>query len=953
MSNLEIPIATYRLQFNKKFRFSNARTLVPYLHQLGISDLYASPIFKARTGSLHGYDVTDPSKLNPELGTEEQFETLFQRMKHYGMGFLADIVPNHMAISNENHWWMDLLENGLNSPYASFFDINWNPINSIYKNKIIIPILDTPYCQAFKKQNISLKFDENGLFIHYKNFRLPLSISTYNLVLTNRMDILESAIDRNHPIFKQFKKIIKTIECLNSHGNIRPQNTDKIYHDRQIIKQKLWQIFNASPEIRTFISENITLFSNKKKDINSFYLLNNLLSQQIYQLVSWKTSHEQINYRRFFDIIDLIGIHVEIPQVFETTHAFILRLINEGKITGIRIDHIDGLINPLEYLSRFQHYANPKIKTNSKTPGIYMIVEKILSNDELLPHKWPVFGTTGYDFLNAVNAVFIDSKGMTNLGNSYSRFTGSQHTFDDITYNKKRQVAIELFPAELHALGRKLAYLYHHYQPATSLSLIELTNAIIEITANFPVYRTYTHNFHVSTQDRSCLEHAIKETQKRNPQQMFNALDFVGKILLLKFPKNFKLTQKNTWLHFVLKWQQFTGTIMAKGLEDTVFYNYNRLLSLNEVGGNPELNNLSVKNFHRFNLTRLSHYPHTMNTTATHDTKRGEDTRTRLNVLSEIPELWDRHLKKWNQWNQSEKKLVNGQLVPDSNMQVLLYQTMLGSWPLWQKEVPEFKKRLKLYIIKAAREAKVFTSWFSPDIKYESALLNFVEAILQTSDQNIFLRDFMQFQQQIAYYGVFNSLAQVLLKITSPGVPDFYQGTELWDFSLVDPDNRRPIDYQKRREIITEISRKEPSELLPMLHQILTSWKDGKIKFYLTYKALNYRQTNKEIFQKGNYIPLQANNNNSDHICAFARQQEKSWALTIVPRLMTKLVSIDSLPVGNQVWGQDLLILPKDAPENWFNVFTNEKLKIPASTKGLPLSDIFSLFPVALLVSNY
>ena len=793
MFNLRIPTATYRLQFNKRFRFEDARDLVPYLQQLGISDLYASPIFKARRGSSHGYDVTDPTRLNPELGTETDFEALVRELRNHKMGLLLDIVPNHMAASTENPWWMDFLDKGKESHYAGFFDSDW------------------------------LAFGE--------------------------------------------------------------------------------------------------------------------------------TEGYTAGYRRFFDIVDLVGIRVEKPDVFEAVHSLILRLITEGKITGLRIDHIDGLYDPSGYLSHLQHRINSQTgKTRSKA-GFYVLVEKILSGNESLPEGWVVSGTTGYDFTKIVNALFVDSSGTQALGEIYFRFTGSQVAFDNIVYEKKKQVTEELFPGEVRALGQYLTNLAQRDSLTANLSSKELTKALIEVTACLPIYRTYVRTTEVSPRDQVYLERALEEALRRNPDIDTLALDFLKRILTLDFSYQLPSEQKEAWLDFVLRWQQLTGAIMAKGYEDTALYCYNRLVSLNEVGSEPDSPGLSVSDFHRHVLARQERWPHTLNATSTHDTKRSEDVRARVNVLSEIPEEWESHLTRWRRWNEPKKELVNGLPVPEPNTEILLYQTLLGAWPLYEEEVPAFKQRLKAYMVKAVREAKVFTNWLSPNSDYEGALATFLESILDSTKDNDFLEDFWRFEKRIAYYGALNSLAQVLLKITSPGVPDFYQGTELWDFSLVDPDNRRPIDFERRMELLDSLIKQEAQGQQSLVKQLLNSWKDGRMKLYVTYKALNTRQAYKEVFLDGQYIPLNIKGQRCEYACAFARRKEEAWVLVIIPRLLTKLVRADTLPLGRRVWADDRLLLPEDAPEHWLNIFTGEKLKASDRGKELTLSEILRLFPVALLVS--
>jgi len=782
MPSLRIPTAAYRLQFSRRFGFEDARKLVPYLHRLGVTDLYASPILRARQGSSHGYDVTDPSHLNPELGTEAEFEALVQELSSHGMGLLLDIVPNHMAASLENPWWADVLEKGRDSPYAAFFDINWSPPGS----------------------------------------------------------------------------------------------------------------------------------------------------------------REKISYRRFFDISDLVGVRVEDPRVFEATHALVLRLVREGRVTGLRIDHIDGLYDPLGYLSRLQRRIKPEKGTHR--PGFYIVVEKILAGDEVLPAEWPVSGTTGYDFLNALNALFVDGEGVKVIDDCYSRFTGARPDFGDLVYEKKRQVMRELFAGEVKALGSELVNLV-----PKGLSGEEMTEALIEVTACLPVYRTYIRAARLSTQDRLYLERAAKEARRRNPA-LAGALDFLRQALTLDFPPDFNSEEKKGWLQFVLGWQQWSGAVMAKGVEDTALYLHHRLLSLNEVGGDPAHSGLSIGDFHRFNQWRLAHSPHSLNATSTHDTKRSQDVRARINVLSEIPGEWERHLARWSRCNQLKKRKVRGLAVPEPNTEVLLYQTLLGAWPLYREEVPEFKRRLSSYMVKAAREAKAFTSWLEPDAEYEVAVLDFIDSILESSPQNRFLPDFLRFQKRVAHYGFLNSLGQLLLKVASPGVPDFYQGMELWNLSLVDPDNRRPVDFQKRIKLLDGLIRQEAEGQPSLIGQLLKSWEDGRVKLYLTYKALNFRQSHKELFRDGDYLPLEIRGQRREHVCALGRHKAGRWALVAVPRLLTGLISAGALPLGEPVWGDDLLVLPRSATHEWLNVLTGET--ISGAAKGLPLSRVFSLFPVALLAES-
>ncbi|HET7854193.1 MAG TPA: malto-oligosyltrehalose synthase [Candidatus Methylomirabilis sp.] len=953
MTALRVPVATYRLQFNRSFRFEHARALVPYLHKLGVTDLYASPLFRARPGSGHGYDVTDPTRLNPELGTHEEFEALDQELKQFGMGLLLDIVPNHMAASPENPWWMDFLENGPSSPYAAFFEIVWHPTTArgVMEDKVLIPILGGPYGSVLENQEITLTLEESGFFVWYYEVKLPIDPKSYGRILTHRLGGLEQAIGADHPALQGFLRLVDAVEQLPDRTATGPEEIEVRRRDGGVIKRQLWHLYNAHPEIHQFLDDNVRIFNGTKGDPSSFDLLDALLADQAYWLAFWRVVTEKINYRRFFDISDLIGIRVQDPRVFEATHALVLRLAKEGKVTGLRIDHIDGLFDPLEYLRRLQGRIVPGVKGPGGPPSFYVLVEKILIGDEPLPEEWPVCGTTGYDFLNAMNELFVDQQGLKTLDAIYARFTGTQMTFKDVVYQQKKRVVEELFAGELRALGHHLGLLAEQYRHARYLSPKELMQALVEITACLPVYRTYIRGFEVPARDRPYIERTVEDARHRNPEVSTSVFNFLKRVLLLDLPTSLGVGEREAWLLFVMHWQQFAGPVMAKGLEDTACYIYNRLISLNEVGGDPEAQQLSVEAFHRYNGATRVRRPYTLNATSTHDTKRSEDVRARINVLAELPQAWARCLSRWSQWNRSKKRKVDGRPVPDPNEEMLLYQTLLGAWPLVEAEVPAFRERVKGYLIKAAREAKVHTSWINPQPGHESVLVAFVDAILRPSHRNKFLTDFLRSQGKIAFYGACNSLAQVLLKITAPGVPDLYQGTELWDFSLVDPDNRRPVDFGIRARLLEDLKRRETKDPLALVSDLLARWADGRIKLFVTAKALNFRATHSELFLKGNYLPLYARGKWKERVCAFARRSEEAWAVVAVPRLLTKLIKAGVFPLGGRVWGNGCLVLPEEAPGYWLNVLTDEAMEVSFAMgrKILPLKSIFRRFPVALL----
>jgi (1->4)-alpha-D-glucan 1-alpha-D-glucosylmutase len=945
-------MATYRLQLHKGFGFLEARSLLPYLKELGITTLYSSPLFKARRGSLHGYSVTNPLELNPELGSKAAFDHLVHKLKTHGMELLLDVVPNHMAMSPSNPWWMDVLENGPRSPYAVFFDIDWHPTKGTLVDRVLLPVLGKPFGQALEDQELQLSLGEDGFRINFYDYHFPLDPKTYGDILTCRLAKLENNLGEGHPAVLGLQGLITTIEhlpprTLTSSGKLKERLRKK-----EELQKRLWLLYQGAPEIKKFLDANIRLFNGRRGDAASFERLDTLLAQQPYRLAFWKVTLDIINYRRFFSINELIGIRVEDPRVFEATHALLFKLVSEGKASGVRIDHIDGLYDPLEYLLRLKERLTPKEGGAVNYPGFPIFVEKILSRNEPLPQDWPVCGTTGYDFLNMVNGVFVDDKGHRDLAALYSRVTGLKKSFADLVYDKKRLMIETLFGGEIESLGRELLMLAEQDRHAQDISHRALVRALEEVTAYLPIYRTYIRDYEVPERERRYLEATIAEARRRRPAPGAAAYDFLRRVLLLQFLPSFTAEKQESWLRFVRRWQQYTGAIMAKGLEDTALYVYNCLTSLNEVGS--EARPVTVTEFHRFNADRLAHWPRTMNATSTHDTKRSEDVRQRLNVLSEMPQQWEEHLTRWCHSNREHLLWLDQRRVPDPNEEVLLYQTMIGAWPLNEAEVKGFKERLKSHMIKAAREAKVYTRWIAPDHDHEEALLAFVGAVLEPETNNGFLEDFRKLQEQVAYFGALNSLSQVVLKVVSPGVPDFYQGTEIWDFSLVDPDNRRPVDYDRRRALLKELQHLEAKSPEALWPRLLSQWRDGAIKLFVTAKALNCRREQSALFREGDYLPVMSRGSRRRHIVACARRRGKNWVLAVVPRLVSQLTATSQPPLGPGVWGKEKLPLPPGAPEVWQEVFTGEAIRgSGAGTEpALPLAEIFRYLPVALLTGR-
>ena len=948
MTGFRVPAATYRLQFHHGFRFIAAQALVPYLHDLGISDIYASPFFKARRRSLHGYSVTNPLEINPELGSRVSFRALRRVLKSRGMGLLLDIVPNHMASSHDNPWWMDVLENGAASPFAIFFDIDWDPPSGVLEGRVLQPVLGSPYSQVLENQEIKLGYGEEGFSVHYYEHKFPLDPKSYGLILTHRLETLIREMGEGSSGILSFLDLLSWIEYLAPRSLRSKRKLLERHRQKEILKNALWLLYQSNSLIKTFIDENIAIFNGRPGDPESFDLLDRLLKLQPYRLAYWRVSLDMINYRRFFSVNDLIGLRVEDPQVFEASHSLLFSLLRAGKIAGVRIDHIDGLYDPLAYLQRLQSHLAPGDKAPAARENLYVVVEKILAADEPLPPDWPVAGTTGYDFLNMVNGLFIDASGYKEVQRVYNHFVKPDLPRPELIYQNKKLIMETLFGGELETLGHHLSLLAEQDRRARDVPRKELQKILREAIACLPIYRTYIRSFEVSPRDRDYLEKVFAEVAARNPSLDPTALDFVRRVLLLEPLPDLSEEQKKDWLRFVLRWQQFTGPIMAKGLEDTALYVYNPLISLNEVG--TDFLVVPPEDFHHFNRVRQENWPHTLNATSTHDTKRSEDVRLRINVLSEIPREWEACLHRWSAWNQSKKRYVHGLAVPDANEEYFLYQTLLGAWPLFEEELPEFKERLKAYVIKAAREAKVHTRWIAHRPEHESALLAFVEAILDDTAANEFLKDFRKLQARLSYFGAFQSLSQVLLKITSPGVPDFYQGTELWDFSLVDPDNRRPVDFQERPRILRDLKRREGKAPGSLIREMLRNWQQGGIKLYITYKALNFRRTHPDLFLKGDYLPLATRGAKRKNVVAFARRWEKTWVVVGVSRLIHQLNAGD-LAFTPEAWQESSLTLPPDAPRQWTDVLTGARVDSLREKKAkvIPCKSLFANLPLALL----
>lgn len=966
-ATFRIPVSTYRLQFHREFGFSNAKALVPYLAQLGVTDCYASPYLRARPGSPHGYDICDHNQLNPEIGSDEDYATFMAALAAHAMGQIVDFVPNHMGADEmANPWWRDVLENGPSSRFAGFFDIDWHPIKSELTAKVLLPILGDQYGAVLERGELHLVFEDGAFTLRYFDHNLPLNPRQFPKILDHELDMLRSALGGDDPHLLEYLSIATALRNLPVYTETEPGRMAERQREKEVARERLARLANSVARIREHIAAAVRAFNGTAGEPATFDRLHDVLEAQPYRLAHWRTAFHEINYRRFFDINALAGLRMEDPQVFAATHGLVLRLIREGTITGMRIDHIDGLFDPQQYLERLQHAAQAEPAAagsgEAAAQALYIVTEKILSTGESLSEQWPVAGTSGYDFLNDVNGVFIDRRNHRALMRVYRRFTGVRVGFADIAYEGKKRIMDTSMASELNVLADALNRLSECDRRTRDFTLDSLRDALQEVVACFPIYRTYVTGAGFSQADHEAIETALRRARRRNPTMEPSIFDFLRDTLLpAADDKDHPLR-----LEFAMKFQQYTGPVQAKGVEDTACYRYNLLASLSAVGGNPGRFGCPPAEFHAANVHRHQRWPFTLLATSTHDTKRGEDVRARLNVLSELPDEWGRHLSVWAKINAASRSVVDGERAPDRNDEYLFYQTLLGVWPpdaASRHVQPDalVVTRVRDYMLKAAREAKVHTSWITQHQAYEAALTRFVDRVLTGPTAARFQTAFQPFQQRVADLGMVNSLSQLVLKVVSPGVPDFYQGTELWDLNLVDPDNRRPVDFAVRQRLLNEMepvlsaSTDQATKQIAAVIEMLRHWEDGRIKLFLSATALRLRRRLSGLFLAGNYEPLESEGEHSEHVIALARRQQHDVLIAVVPRLVVPLMAPGRLPVGAESWGDTRLLLPAELCNGVYrNVLTHERLR-PALTDGsghLPLASILQVCPVALLLGG-
>jgi (1->4)-alpha-D-glucan 1-alpha-D-glucosylmutase len=876
------PLATYRVQLRSEFAFDDAAAIAGYLADLGVSHLYSSPYLQAARGSTHGYDVVDPTRVNEDLGGEEAHARLCRTLGEAGLGQVLDIVPNHMAITERrNTWWWDVLENGAASRYAGYFDVDWNSPHARLRDTVLLPILGDHYGRVLENGELELVRRDGRFEIHYHEHRMPVAPRSLDA-------LVDKAARRCGSPDLAF--------IADSYGQLPLATaTDRAsiarrHRDKEVLAGQLARLLGERPEVARALDE-VVAEVNADPDA-----LDELLQRQNYRPAFWRTAGQELDYRRFFDVHTLIGLRMEDERVFADTHALVLRWLKTGVIDGVRIDHPDGLRDSEEYFERLRDEA----------PEAWIVVEKILEPGEPLRESWPVEGTTGYDFLNRAGGLLIDLAGEEPLTALYAELTGESTDWPALVREKKLLVLGELLASDVNRLAEVFLEVCERHRRYRDYTRFELRQAIREVVACFPVYRVYARAEigEVTDLDRHYAGEAIEAAKAHRPDIAADLFDFFRDLLLLEI-------RGERESELVMRFQQLTGPAMAKGVEDTAFYNFHRLISLNEVGGSPGEFGLSAAGFHRLAADAQRIWPAAMLATSTHDTKRSEDVRARISLLSEIPERWGEAARRWFERNANHRQ---GDF-PDRNAEYLLYQTLVGAWPI----TPE---RAAAYMEKATREAKVHTSWTRPNPEYEEGLRGFVNAVLADPE---LVADLEAFVAPLVEPARINSLAQTLLKLTAPGVPDFYQGTEIWDLSLVDPDNRRPVDYDLRRRLLADLERGMTPEA------ILARMEEGLPKLWVIRQGLQLRRRNPEPFgPKGEYEPLRVSGSRADHAVAFARRGEVA---VIVPRLPLRL--------GGDWQGSTIEL----APGAWRNELTGEEVEGGERA----VAELLARFPVALL----
>lgn len=977
-----VPLSTYRLQVHAGFPLAAATAIVPYLQRLGVDACYTSPYFTAEPGSTHGYDVCNHNEINPEVGGRAAHTTFTDALRAGGLGHIVDFVPNHMGISTAtNQWWADVLESGPGAAAARFFDVDWSPVKAELHAKLLLPILGDQYGHVLERGELQLQFGDGRLVLRYFDHELPINPRQAPHVYRLAAERLTTGLGPDDPDLHELLSIIASLQNIPASTEQDPERMVERQREKEVARARLARLVERNPTVGEQIQQAVRDFNGRPGDPASFDRLHELLEEQAYRLSYWRTASHEINYRRFFDVNTLAGLRVEDPDVFEATHKLLAALIADERVNAVRIDHPDGLFDPGGYFEMLQNLAAAAWGIERRTAGerphrpLYVVAEKILSEREYLPYGWAVHGTTGYNYLNDLNGIFVDASQGRRARRVYVKLTGHDESFDDVLYASKRLIMETAMASELNVLAHALDRIAQSNRKSRDFTLDSLRDVITEVVACFPVYRTYVDEGGWKPDDRAVLQTAIARARRRNPAMEASLFDYIYEVMLPREVDGADTTGRETERRrgyppgdeaegrerrrFAMKLQQYTGPVQAKGLEDTAFYRYNVLLSLNEVGGDPSRFGRSVEDFHDLNLRRRRDWPYEMLATSTHDTKISEDVRARINVISEMPDDWGREVSKWMRLNRGHRSIVDGEPAPDRIDEYRFYQALAGIWPLDSHggaASGDIVQRLKDYMLKSVREAKRHTSWLTSNEPYEQAVVRFVERVLAGPGTGRFLPAFTAFHRRIASGGMLNSLAQLTLKIGSPGVPDFYQGSELWDFSLVDPDNRRPVDFDARERALQDVE-SVLDRGAPDL-DLSGWWHDGRIKMLVTTAGLRLRRAMPHVFLEGEYIPLVTDVTVKAGAVGFARTREREGgidaALFIVPRLGASLMIPERpIPLGDH-WMTSRVMLPPELRERTFrHAITGAEIKPTQGSESawIFLGQVFEKVPVGILTA--
>jgi (1->4)-alpha-D-glucan 1-alpha-D-glucosylmutase len=919
-----VPRATYRVQFGKHFGFDDAAGLAPYLAELGVSHLYASPYLKARPNSPHGYDITDFNSLNPELGDQAAFLRMIEALKGNGLKHILDYVPNHMGVGgSDNPFWLDVLEWGTESVFADWFDVDWESHSEYLRGKLLVPFLGEQFGAVLTAGNLRLKYDAAaGEFAvwAYDVHKLPISPSSYALVL-----------ESDSPELKE----------LGLGFGALPRSRPELMGRAGELKMQLAKLARERGDVGSLLGAAVERFHGVTGDAASWNRLDQLIKKQHWRATHYRVAADDINYRRFFNISDLAGIRMERQEVFEHSHRFVKELVQKGIVDGLRIDHIDGLFDPKEYLLRLRE---------STSTSLYLVVEKILARHETLRPDWPADGTTGYEFASQLTQLLVDPEAETRLTESYRNFTGERESFEAVVHGAKLRIMENEMASELFSLAREAARIARQNPASADFTENLLCRALKEIVAYFPVYRTYVDKFETQEIDRRYTRWAVAQASRSDSELDESAFDFWEKLLTgdLSAAGSAGYNQQSV-TRLAMKVQQFSGPVMAKGFEDTALFRFNRLAALNEVGSSPDQFGSTVAAFHKENVHRAENWPRTLLTTSTHDTKHGEDARARLAALSLVPEEWAGMVAGWSRILRARRGDVEGTAAPSRNVEYLFFQNLIATWPVeltgshaQSLSIPAtYIERLLKATVKSMREARVNTNWVSPNIAYENAVGEFVNDTLDRKRSEVFLESFLPFQERVALIGVHNSLVQTVLKLTSPGVPDIYQGCELWNLSLVDPDNRRAIDYEIRRRMLKRVKEESRSGKREWMRSLLQNWQDGSIKLAIIHLLLEFRKANQKLFEYGTYEPLNCYGKGSGKVCGFVRKN--------AAEVMVVIVSTDARMQAASFGETRVQVNEAYAAANWCDLFTGRVLQ--AERGGFHLQEVFGELPVAVLVS--